>query len=83
MRLRDDYADDCAKGIERWNKIIAQTGVEIPLRLPHVAFNRCIGEFKDVHASPGGKLVEAADVDGRTATNGCLRPRRTATSSVA
>ena len=22
MRLRDDYTRDCAKGMERWNKII-------------------------------------------------------------
>jgi benzoyl-CoA 2,3-epoxidase subunit B len=28
MRLRDDYSTDCAKGIERWNKIIARSGVD-------------------------------------------------------
>ncbi|MEA2841369.1 MAG: benzoyl-CoA 2,3-epoxidase subunit, partial [Methylobacteriaceae bacterium] len=27
MRLRDDYVVDCAKGVERWNKIIEKTGV--------------------------------------------------------
>ena len=30
MRLRDDYTRDCAKGIERFNKIIERTGVELP-----------------------------------------------------
>ena len=30
MRLRDDYVADCAKGVERWNKVIEKTGVELP-----------------------------------------------------
>jgi benzoyl-CoA 2,3-dioxygenase component B len=59
MRLRDDYAADCAKSIERWNKIIEKTGVAFRLELPHVAFNRQIGEFRDVHATPAGELIDA------------------------
>jgi hypothetical protein len=31
MRLRDDYSTDCTKGIERWNKIIARSGVDFRL----------------------------------------------------
>ena len=27
MRLRDDYIADCQRGVERWNKVIAKTGV--------------------------------------------------------
>src|SRR4249920_530361 len=60
MRLRDDYTRDCAKGIERFNKIIERIGVDFRLALPHVAFHRDIGEFKDVHATPSGVLMEAA-----------------------
>ena len=60
MRLRDDYVRDCTNGIERWNKIIEQTGVQFRFTLPHVAFHRYIGEFKDVHATPDGKLIDAA-----------------------
>jgi benzoyl-CoA 2,3-dioxygenase component B len=59
MRLRDDYASDCAKGIERWNKIIARY-LDFRLGLPHVAFHRAIGEFRDVHATPAGELIDAA-----------------------
>ncbi len=58
MRLRDDYTRDCAKGIERFNKIIERTGVDFRLALPHVAFHRDIGEFKDVKATPEGKLLD-------------------------
>jgi benzoyl-CoA 2,3-dioxygenase component B len=57
MRLRDDYVVDCAKGVERWNKIIEKTGVKFRLELPHVAFHRHIGEFKDVKVSPQGQAI--------------------------
>ena len=49
------------KGVERWNKVIEKTGVNFRLELPHVAFHRHIGEFKDVHASPTGGSIDDAD----------------------
>jgi benzoyl-CoA 2,3-dioxygenase component B len=61
MRLRDDYTADCAKGVERWNKIIEKTGITFRLELPHTAFHRQIGEFKDVEATPKGVLISAAE----------------------
>jgi benzoyl-CoA 2,3-dioxygenase component B len=60
MRLRDDYSADCVKGLLRWNKVISTAGINYELKLPHVAFHRQIGEFKDVHASPAGDLVDEA-----------------------
>lgn len=59
MRLRDDYVRDCEGGITRWNTIIAKAGVDFRMALPHVAFNRQIGEFKDIEASPEGELLSA------------------------
>jgi benzoyl-CoA 2,3-dioxygenase component B len=59
MRLRDDYSADCAKGVERWNKIIARSGVDFHFQLPHVAFHREIGEFRDVRTTPLGELIDA------------------------
>jgi benzoyl-CoA 2,3-dioxygenase component B len=60
MRLRDDYTNDCVKGLLRWNKVISTHGVHFELKLPHVAFHRQIGEFKNVHASPDGELLDNA-----------------------
>ncbi|MBV8449180.1 MAG: benzoyl-CoA 2,3-epoxidase subunit BoxB [Hyphomicrobiales bacterium] len=57
MRLRDNYTQDCAKGVERWNKVIEKTGVNFRLALPHTAFHRQIGEFKGVKANPKGELL--------------------------
>ena len=60
MRLRDDYSADCVKGLLRWNKVITTAGFDYQLKLPHVAFHRQIGEFKDVEATPEGALIDAA-----------------------
>src|SRR5207248_5000211 len=58
MRLRDDYVADAASAIERWwNRIVARAGIEYRIRLPHVAFNRRIGEFAAIHADPDGNLL--------------------------
>ncbi len=67
-RLRDDYAADCARGVERWNKILAEHGIDFRLALPDHAFHRAIGTFADTHFSPQGKpLTEAEWQAGRGA----------------
>ncbi len=57
MRLRDDYVKDCQGGVSRWNRIIDKAGIKFQLTLPSVTFNRAIGEFRNIHASPEGKLL--------------------------
>jgi benzoyl-CoA 2,3-dioxygenase component B len=56
-RLRDDFIDDCMGGIKRWNKEIESHGIEFEITLPHVAFNRAIGEFGDLSVTPDGLVV--------------------------
>jgi benzoyl-CoA 2,3-dioxygenase component B len=60
MRLRDDYTDDCARGVDRWNKVIEKIGIPFRLELPHVAFHREIGEFRNVYATPKGEVIDQA-----------------------
>ncbi len=57
MRLRDDFVADAVGGVERWNRVAREAGVEFRFRLPHVAFHRHIGEFAGVHADPDGALL--------------------------
>ena len=57
MRLRDDFVADCASGVTRWNRVIAKAGIPFELKLPHVAFNRRIGEFARVHTDTAGRVV--------------------------
>ena len=61
MRLRDDYTNDCSKGVARWNKIIEATGVKFQLSLPHVAFHRHIGEFSRTNVDVDGNILSPAD----------------------
>jgi len=59
MRLRDDYVRDAAGGVKRWNAIIAKTGVNFEMTLPHEAFNRKIGTFAPAHVTPAGEVLSA------------------------
>ena len=62
MRLRDDYVADALSGVERWwNRIIRRAGYGFRVRLPHVAFNRRIGEFAAIEADPDGSILSAAE----------------------
>jgi benzoyl-CoA 2,3-dioxygenase component B len=57
--LRDDYAVDCQKGVDRWNRIAADVGVE--LRLPHEGFHRAVGAYAGHHISPAGAVISESD----------------------
>ena len=60
-RLRDDYIVDCQRGLDRWNRIIKEHGIDFEFRLPHRAFHRKIGTFADVRVSPEGRLLTEAE----------------------
>jgi benzoyl-CoA 2,3-dioxygenase component B len=62
-RLRNDYIADCAKGVERWNRVIARNGIDFRLALPHRAFHRGIGLFSEIKADPQGRLITEAEWD--------------------
>ena len=54
--LRDDYIEDCQKGLDRWNRMLADAGAD-ELTLPHIGFHRAVGTFRDAHVSPDGRAV--------------------------
>jgi len=60
-RLRQDYIDDCAKGVLRWNKTIERAGIDFEMSLPHRAFDRQIGAFAGLRVSPEGKVLSEAE----------------------
>ncbi len=53
--LRDDYVTDCQKGVDRWNRALAEIGHQ--LTLPHVGFNRHVGTFAGARISPTGEVL--------------------------
>jgi benzoyl-CoA 2,3-epoxidase subunit B len=68
MRLRDDYVDDAATGVTRWNRVLERTGTEFRITLPHVAFNRRIGEFSAIHTDTNGNVLASEDWHARRET---------------
>ena len=63
--LRREYIADCAGGVKRWNRILEGAGLPHRLALPHPAFNRKVGAFAGIEASPAGELLSAAEWDQR------------------
>jgi benzoyl-CoA 2,3-dioxygenase component B len=63
--LRREYISDCQSGINRWNRILDSAGLPQRLRLPHVAFNRKVGAFAGIEASPEGERLSAAEWEQR------------------
>ncbi len=64
--LRREYISDCQSGVNRWNKILAEAGLPQRLKLPHIAFNRKVGAFASIEASPDGELLSAAEWQQRS-----------------
>ena len=60
-RLRQEYIDDCQRGLERWNRTIKRNGIDMQLALPHRGFQRAIGNFSEIRVSPDGKVITDAD----------------------
>jgi benzoyl-CoA 2,3-dioxygenase component B len=60
-RLRQDYIEDCARGVLRWNKIIEKAGIAFEMKLPHRGFDRRIGAFAGHFVSPDGRLMSKAE----------------------
>ena len=56
--LRDDYIIDCQKGMDRWNRSIADAGVDFELQLPHAGFHRDVGVFSAHNLRPDGTLID-------------------------
>jgi benzoyl-CoA 2,3-dioxygenase component B len=63
--LRRQYIIDCRGGVNRWNKILADAGLPQRLKLPHIAFNRRVGAFAGIEATPDGHMLGTAEWERR------------------
>jgi benzoyl-CoA 2,3-dioxygenase component B len=57
--LRDAYVDDNQRGVDIWNKTLAENGITTRLSLPFRGFNRRIGLYAGMHCTPDGRLIPA------------------------
>src|SRR5262249_41360217 len=63
--LRDAYIDDNQRGLDLWNKTIAESGLDYRLALPSRRFNRRIGLYADLCFSPGGEPLSPEEFERR------------------
>jgi len=63
--LRDQYIDDCQRGVDRWNKRLAEAGVSQRLRLPSKRFHRHIGLYADMPFDADGGFLAREEWERR------------------
>jgi benzoyl-CoA 2,3-dioxygenase component B len=63
--LRDGYVEDCQRGVDRWNKILADAGLSERLVLPSRRFHRQQGIFAGQHFDPGGRPLHEEEWNQR------------------
>ena len=61
--LRDEYADDCQRGVDRWNKRLAEADIAFRFALPSKRFHRHIGLYANMPFSPDGRLLPQSEYD--------------------
>lgn len=57
--LRDAYVEDNQRGVDMWNRTLAEAGLEARLTLPSRRFNRQVGAFAQWPCTPEGVAVSA------------------------
>ena len=71
--LRDEYVEDCQRGVDKWNRAIAAHGIPFELKLPSRRFHRHIGIYAGVTRRPEGN----AHLEGRVrGEEGRVAPER-------
>lgn len=55
--LRDAYVADCQRAMDRWNRVLAKSGVGAQLSLPSQRFNRQVGLYAGQRFSPTGERL--------------------------
>jgi benzoyl-CoA 2,3-dioxygenase component B len=63
--LRDEYVEDCQRGVDKWNRTIESYGVPFRLKLPHRRFHRAIGIYAGMYFDPEGNPITKETWDAK------------------
>ncbi len=63
--LRDEYVEDSLRGVERFNKVLREHGIDVELTLPSPRFNRQVGVYAGLTTRPDGTPIDAAEWQAR------------------
>jgi benzoyl-CoA 2,3-dioxygenase component B len=65
--LRDQYVEDCQRGVDKWNRAIAAHGIPFELKLPSRRFHRHVGIYSDVLTDPNGSFITKEQFEAKRA----------------
>jgi benzoyl-CoA 2,3-dioxygenase component B len=63
--LRDEYVEDSQRGVDKWNRAIAEAGISFVLKLPSRRFNRAGGIHAGMHFDVEGNPMSNEDWERR------------------
>jgi len=55
------YVKDCDIGVQRWNRLIRESGHYFRLALPSLRFRRSVGAWAGIHTDPQGTPISAEE----------------------
>ncbi|MBX5482761.1 MAG: benzoyl-CoA 2,3-epoxidase subunit BoxB, partial [Myxococcaceae bacterium] len=61
--VRDQYVEDCQRGVDRWNKVLADNGIDFRFKLPSRRFHRKQGAFAGHSFTPEGAPITKEEFD--------------------
>ncbi|MFO0664600.1 MAG: benzoyl-CoA 2,3-epoxidase subunit BoxB [Polyangiaceae bacterium] len=63
--LRDEYVEDCQRGVDKWNRAIAAKGIPFELKLPSRRFHRAVGIYAGSYFDAEGKPLTKEEFEAR------------------
>ncbi len=63
--LRDEYVADAQRGVDKWNRSIAEAGISFELKLPSRRFHRKAGIYTGLHFDPQGNPLSREQWEAR------------------
>ncbi len=59
--LRSEYVEDSQRGLNKFNRLLVEMGIDFALELPSTRFNRQVGLYEGLRFDPQGNLVSEDD----------------------
>ncbi len=63
--LRDEYVEDCQRGVDKWNRTITAAGIPFQFVLPQRRFHRHVGLNSTACFDPAGAPISKEDFERR------------------
>jgi benzoyl-CoA 2,3-dioxygenase component B len=63
--LRDEYVEDCQRGVDKWNRTISQAGIPFQFVLPDRKFHRHVGLYANATFDPRGNALSKDEFEKR------------------